>query len=412
MLAHCRPVLVALALSSTSSVAEGPVLSSPPTMEPAAILEISRRVEEIRGLEFKKKVPVRFVGQDAAREYAARRLSKFTSPEGLASEERAYRILGLLPPDTSLEDAYGNAVMEAVAGFYDPEGEELFLLDDLPGAAGPIFAAHELTHALEDQHYDLDARIGRSMHDGDLAFAVMAVHEGSASLVMAIYTEHALAEGRVGAADLEALAASDAGRGEKVAALAPILRRQLLGAYVLGVRFLLRGQSAMAGIRFPGEETDRCYRDGPLSSEQILHPDKFWDPGLRDPPRQVDLKDSARLLDEGWKRTGEGTLGEISLGLLVGAPTPKTWTSSLAVEEWTNTAAAGWGGDRWQLWTRGSDAMVVLATAWDSEVDAREFARALPRRDDSHWRRAGSRVTIVAGQRDSRLARSVLREFR
>src|SRR3990172_994210 len=197
MHAPCRPLLLALALASTSGSAEGPVLPSPPAIEPGAIEEISRRVEEIRGLKVKSRVRVEVVGHEAAREYATRRLSRFTSPEEIAAEERVYQVLRLLPPGTSLEDAYKNAVMEAVAGFYDPERKELYLLDDVPGTAGSIFAAHELTHALEDQHYDLDARIERSMRGGDCAFAAMALQEGGASLVMAIFTERALAEGRL-----------------------------------------------------------------------------------------------------------------------------------------------------------------------------------------------------------------------
>jgi len=401
----CFRLLLALTLASTAPAAEAPA--------PPEIAEISRRVQEIRGLEFKEPVPVEVVGQDAARAYAERRLARFTSPAALAAEDHLYHVLGLLPASISLGEAYLDAVMGAAAGFYDPERKEFFLLDDLRGAAGSIFAAHELTHALEDQHYDLDARIEASMEDADLAFAGMALHEGSASLVMTIYTERALAEGWLQRTDLEALATSDAARGEKVAALPPLLRRQLLGAYVLGMGFLLRGQPAQREIEFPREDAERCFRDGPRSSEQILHPEKFWDPARRDPPRRVELRASPVLAAEGFTLGGEGTLGELLLGPLVGAPTPRTWApSALAAREWTNEAASGWGGDRWQLWTRGSDAVVVLATVWDTQSDAREFADALPRRDDLRWKRSGGVVALVAGLRDERLARRVLRSVR
>jgi hypothetical protein len=90
-------------------------------------------------------------------------------------------------------------------------------------------------------------------------------------------------------------------------------------------------------------------------------------------------------------------LGELTLGSLVGARTPEAADLASGAVPWTNAAASGWGGDRYELWTKGDAAVVLVATVWDSATDA-EFSDALPRdRSAFAFRRAGAKVGIVAG---------------
>jgi len=97
------------------------------------------------------------------------------------------------------------------------------------------------------------------------------------------------------------------------------------------------------------------------------------------------------------------------LGSLVGAATPKASELASGSTAWTNAAASGWGGDRFELWTNGDASVVLLATVWDTAKDASEFASALrPARAGFAFKRAGTKVGIVAGQfgdrRDALLA--------
>jgi hypothetical protein len=331
-------------LTALLALAAPEVQETPDAQDVAPQLrEIAARVEEIRGLAFEREVPVTVVDRAALREYAGRRLDRFSTPGDLRAEERAYALLGLLPPGTSLLDEYTRLVEESAAGYYDPEAKQFFLLQGMPAGLGPILAAHELTHALEDQHFDLDARIHAAKKDADLSFAVMAVHEGSASLLMAAYVQEGLRKGWLLRRDLEAVASSDVVRDERIARAPDLLRRPLLGAYVLGARFLARGRTEALGAGgFPAAEVDRCYRDGPRSSEQILHPAKFWDPLERDDPREVPPFEGGLLAKDGWTREGEGVLGELMIGMLVGAPTPATWDpTSIQGKGWTVAAADG-----------------------------------------------------------------------
>jgi hypothetical protein len=91
-------------------------------------------------------------------------------------------------------------------------------------------------------------------------------------------------------------------------------------------------------------------------------------------------------------------LGELNLGSLVGAATPDAEEIATGSVTWTNAAASGWGGDRFELWTDGTQSVVLVATVWDTVNDAKEFAAALPAPTAAFgFLRDGAKVGIVAG---------------
>ena len=282
--------------------------------------EIAPEVERLRGLRFKESVEVSVVDDASIREYIVERLREFDYEERLQAATRAYELLGLVPPGIDLLEALLRVMEEQAGGFYDPPRRSYYLLDDMPVGVAPVLTAHELTHALEDQHFDLDGRLRRVTDNDDMVFAASAVHEGSATLLMGAYLMQAEDDG--GLAIAEAMGNLAALEGPELARLPPLLTRQLLGPYLLGVPFLTRGNLREAADGYPAAAVDRAYRDSPTSSEQILHPDKYWDERLRDEPRAVDLGGSGKLLGEQWEVEGDGVLGELTLGVLVGAETP------------------------------------------------------------------------------------------
>jgi hypothetical protein len=400
----------------TRGAGAGPVPEAPPeavvrSLDLAALLaEVSPQVEEIRGLRFKRPVTANVMEAAEARAYASKRLHFLATDEDLRAEQTLYELLGLVPSGANVMKDLLDVFDEQAGGFYDPTSKTFSLLGHMPPGIGPFLASHELTHALEDQYYDLDGRLAAAKGDDDAIFALSAVHEGSATLVMALYGARATATGRLRVADLEDLAQSEEGKGERLRAMPPVLRRQLLGAYFLGATFLLRGRTGPIGTRaYPTADAERCYRDGPESSEQILHPDKYWDESKRDRPRRVVLGDAGRRLGEGWRMEGTGVLGELTLGVLVGAPTPSAAAAGAFAggDAWTDAAAAGWGGDRWEVWAKDGRRIALLATVWDTKRDAEQFSAALPARQGLVWKRSGDRVGVIAGDA-GKAAREVL----
>ncbi len=360
--------------------------------------QILPRVQELRALEFKRTVPIEVIDDDEAREYMRRRFQEFLSPGELEQLQRAYALLGLIPEGLDIMKTFLDVLREQAGGFYDPDSGSFYVLDDIPESMGPMVIAHELTHALEDQHFDLDKRLHEVEEDDDRLFARSAIHEGSAVLVMSLYTAQAIINGELDAKSIEAFADSEVVQMETLEALPVVFQRQLMAPYLIGSSFLVRGNmmQLMSG-GFPVADVDRVYGEPPESSEQILHPPKYWDPDQRDDPQAIELAGAGEALGRRWRKQYAGTLGELTLGVIVGAPTPLRQGAAQSGDRWTNAAASGWDGDRFELWSKGKSAVVLLATVWDSADDAREFADALPARDDLRWRVEGDRVAIVAG---------------
>lgn len=366
----------------------------------AAVAAVLPQVASIRGLAFKRAVPVKVVDDAGARVHVLARFRKTTPEAKIRADQRAYQLLGLIPPGTDVVKTLLDVLEEQAGGFYDPPTKSFYLLDDMPRAMTSSLTAHEMTHALEDQYYDIDGRLATIEEDDDASFALSAVAEGSASLVMTATMLRAANDGFLNSDDLAAMQESEAGQARKLDTMPGVLRKQLLGPYILGALFLARGDAAAMTSAYPKADVDAAWSALPRSSEQILHPEKYWDPARRDDPKPVRLPNPARVLGPGWKRAGTGILGEITVGGLCGAPSPgaRDQDAMVSAEAWTNAAAAGWGGDRWELWTKGKSSVVLLETVWDTTEDAVEFMAALPRDQAGlHARRSGASVAIVAG---------------
>jgi hypothetical protein len=374
----------------------------------AAVAAVLPELTAIRGLEFLKPVPVKVIDDAQAREYALARFRRLT-PEGkIRADQAVFKLLGLIPPNVDVLKTLLDVLEEQAGGFYDPSTKSFYLLNDMPRGMTGFLAAHEMTHALEDQRYDIDGRLEKLGDDDDAAFALSSVAEGSATIAAVVYLRAAAAAGTLAPKDLEAAGDMEQLRTERLNAMPAVMRRQLLGPYILGMSFLDRGLSIAPEV-FPKADVDAAWTKPPVSSEQILHPEKYWDPARRDLPKKVAIDGTAKVLGAGWARAGSGILGELTIGSMVGAPAPDATDIAAPPEAWTNDAASGWGGDRYELWTRGESQVVLLATVWDTEKDAIEFERAVAKsRTGVAAKRQGLKVGIVAGdagpKRDKLLA--------
>lgn len=362
----------------------------------AAVTAVVPGLQTIRGFPFREKVPVTVIDDRRAREYALGRFRRLTPEAKIRADQSVFRLLGLVPPDLDVLKTLLDVLEEQAGGYYDPETKSFYLLADMPKEMTALLTAHEMTHALEDQRYDIDGRLAKTIDDDDASFALSALVEGSATIASAIYVAKGVAAGRL---DPDRIGnAGQAVPTERLNAMPDVLRRQLLGPYVLGMTFLARGRVEGLETGFPKKDVDAAWARPPQSSEQILHPEKYWNPAQRDDPKQVTIPNPSRILGKGFRRAGSGVLGELTLGSLVGARTPEPSELASRLVPWTNAAASGWGGDRYELWTKGDAAVVLLATCWDTAMDAEEFAAALPRdRSTIAFRRGGAKVGIVAG---------------
>jgi hypothetical protein len=400
-------ILVALSFSLVVGVAHAQPYTADETGPPpetrkidqalarSVVDRIAADVERLRGLPFKQDVSVAVVSDDEAIARTMQRLEEFGELEDLAWAEKVLKVLGLAKPDDDLTQLVMDALREQIGGYYDPGTDQFYLLDDMPAAMVDILTAHELTHALEDQYYNLEELLVSDDVDDDHIFARGAVTEGSATLLMTIYTVEQAIDQSLGEDEIMEMANIDQ---EAMRALPEALVRELMAPYILGMAFVQGGNAmAWASGGFPAAKINAIYAAPPLSSEQILHPEKYWKDDKRDDPLPVSLGTAGEGLGRGWTMQYEGVLGELNMALLVGATTPEPDDpQAMMGASWTNRAATGWGGDRFELWTRGKKNVVLLSTLWDSTQDAEQFVEAIVRAP--HGMRAdGNAVALVYG---------------
>ena len=309
-------------------------------------------------------------------------------------EEQALRLLGLWPEGPGLTESWVDDVGEVVSGAYDTGNGVVLVRAGVPEDMLPHILLHEMTHALDEQHHPwwTQLPVGDTLN-ADESLALACVTEGSATLTQMSIAGGCLPGGDQGEDEFSGVSGLT-GRAD-----VPDLTRRRFGArYVLGLRFLTHGHGLRTPDDFVPSELDAAFADLPASMEQVLHPEKYWDPAQRDLPRAPALDDLAASLGSEWSRRATGTLGELVLTGLVGRAVPTASTfSDLVLADWTDPATAGWDGDEWHLYRRGDGAAVLLVTLWDGVEDAREFARAAKVPGNSIIAQLDDAVIIAAG---------------
>ena len=333
---------------------------------------IKKDIEALRGKDFPRPTRVAVTSAEEFLAYAKRQLQENTTPEELAAEETVAKMLGLIPLEMDLAQEMLGFLESQVGGFYDPASETFYLMESFTGGLAKVILAHELTHALDDQLYDIDGtREGFEDHS-DRALAYHGVVEGSGTAVMNAWTAGNMAQ--LAGVDLEEM--SSLGAAEDTP---PYLWRPLMAAYLRGSLFLNRTESMLQSMSMPRrEDFHYAFTQPPRSTEQLLHPEKYWDAEERDEPIELDFQ--LENVPEDWTVLKEDTLGELVLACMVEDPADRggipTGIASLSTR-YTFRPSEGWGGDRLLLLGKASARLLVLETRWDTEDDAREFDAAL-----------------------------------
>jgi len=361
-----------LALLTTAALAraEGPAApereASAPASRPADLLKqaavIQRSTARLRELRVRRAIPMGVQTRQQIQESVERRLERDYTDEEVQAEAAVLRRLGLIPVKLDYRAEVLGLLREQVAGYYDPRQRRLHLADWLPMSLQGPTLAHEICHALQDQHFDLKRLMKPLKENSDQQLAQVSLIEGDCTAVM---FEFALAPLGGDLGQLENVtgpmikAAISSGGGARFKAAPRFLQETLLFPYLQGLRLIQKVRAV-----HPWSVVNGMYKRPPESSEQILHPEKYW---KRERP--VVIKPGTLPALAGYERVKTDVLGELQLSLYLGQ----------GVEESVATrAAAGWGGDLLLAYRKDAGAPVVLVhlTAWDTEADAQEFANA------------------------------------
>lgn len=319
------------------------------------------QVTKIRGVEFKSEVGVGVYTKAELHKFILGEFDRELPPAKAKKYEKAYKHMGLVPntPEWNLRDSYLVLFRDAIAGFYHPKTKELRLIDE--GGGGPeaelmmnITLVHELHHAAQDQNFDLVTVPMEEEYNDDMVAGVKCLIEGDASIVGWKYGLGGRFDATIGMINSGYKSGELPGEAGKLPAY---LRLTLTFSYGYGCEFVL---ACLKGYGGDWKKIDKMFEDLPSSTEQVLHPEKYWKE--RDYPQIVTLP----ALPKDWTPLLHNVHGEYPIRILLRE-------LKAGAKKDIEKAAEGWDGDRYYVYERGDQVSTVWYSTWDSEEDAKEF---------------------------------------
>jgi hypothetical protein len=368
--------LTALALGAALLVA--PVARAQEKQNPAiaAAERIRADVAKMRGLEYQAPVKVGVKTPAEIRAMIMESFEKEASAEDMAKEEKVYKAFGLIPRDYDLRARLIDFLSEQIGGYYDNEKKELFLVDmtkgdgmKLPqqaqGMMDEMVMAHELHHALQDQNFDLTRWFELLDGHDDRIQGYKSLVEGEAQLVGMSFFFKKMGMGNMGLKAFNRLQeqamAMPSPESAKMRAIPPFLLENMMFPYTQGAEFVEEMQKVHGWARIGA-----AFADPPESTEQVLHPEKFFG-AQRDVPTELRLPVGLKsVLGEQVKELYTNVLGEFNVTVLLRA---LGLTKAQAAK-----GGAGWDGDRYAGFeTKDGRVVLVWLSTWDGEEEAKEF---------------------------------------
>jgi hypothetical protein len=312
----------------------------------AAVDEISAVVEAERGLAFTEPVDVELAGEG---EFQRRLLDDFDEGvDDLRDTEVLLKAFGLVEADVDLVAAMRTLLGAGVVGFYDPETDELVVRGTALTPYVRTTIAHELTHALDDQRFDLD-RPDYDDAEDEIDFGFSALVEGNARRVEAAYRSGLSDEERLDADAEELSLAGGLDLGDVPLALVDLIS----APYGLGHDFVVQliadgGQEAL----------DAAFAAPPHTSEQVIDPAAYEaGEGAVDVPVPAV---TGEVVDE-------GVVGQFLIQLVL---------ADVLDANQARAAATGWGGDSVVAWRDGQRPCATLAAVGDDPGETAELRGA------------------------------------
>jgi hypothetical protein len=335
--------------------------------------KIAAELAQISGLKLHHPVPCDFISKEKVNDFLRKRVKDVATPEELRAEELTLKKFGLVPQDFKLADTTVDLLTEQAAAFYDYDKKKLFITDTTSSESQEPVLAHELSHAIADQNFNLARYIRQGRKSDDGATARLAVMEGQATWLMSEYLARRLGRSlRDSPALAKMMSRVTEGSGQfPVFDKAPLyLRVTLVFPYTEGMLF----QNDVLA-RDGDEGFAEVFRHAPLTTQQIIHPEKYFN-SLD--PTSPELPDPR--LPPSYKSLVGGTLGELDHSVLIEQAAGKPLSGQIAPH---------WRGSNYELREKKKDARLVLlyAVEWDSEDAARNYFSVYRQALEKKWKK-------------------------
>ena len=341
------------------------------------VRRITEQVSGLRGLAVTQDTPTFFISSEQMADNIRQNIEEEYTREEAEVEAELLALLDFIEPGTDLKKVFADLYAGAVVGYYDTDTSEMFVLadGDKLNPAAKHTLAHEIVHALQDQAFDLDAFLPEDEENDDLARAKVALVEGDAVLASSEYLRTYMTRSEI------RQVYSSGGGGTDLSEIPRALIEFLTFPYQEGATFVdaVHGDAGWNSV-------DAAYSDPPLSTEHILHPDKYFAGEL---PVRVRLPSLTSAIGGGWETLERGVLGEFTIAIYLENRLPKVRAAN---------AAEFWGGDAYALLRNEEqdDSVLVSLSVWDSVEDAQDFFEAVVSYYEAP--RSGSGELTISGE--------------
>ena len=312
----------------------------------AAADEVLGQMSEITGLKLRTPLKKSLRTREQIRAYVIKEMDEDKNPAERYAGLRSAEAFGLLPKGFDLDSFMVELLTEQIAGLYDPKSHEFYVADWIPIADQRMVMAHELTHALEDQHFQIEAWVKAARPNDDAELARESVLEGSAMAAMVDYLLQGTGRSLQDLPDIDpSMLIGDMEGTPMLQKAPPFLKDALIFPYLDGLNFsaaVLKpaGWSALSGV----------FAKPPVSTQQILHP-ALYRSGKASAPVALPAMDKA--LGSDWAKLEDNTMGEFG------------WREVLKQflgEEKAEHLSPAWDGDRYLVYERKQTKSLVLVT--------------------------------------------------
>src|SRR5712692_1239960 len=319
----------------------------------AAADEVLNQMSEITGLKLRAPLKKSLRSREEIRAYVIKQMNEEKNPAERYADQRSAEAFGLLPKGFDLDAFMVNVLTEQVEGLYDPKTREFYIADWSPLADQRMVMAHELTHALEDQHFQIEAWLKAARPNEDAELARDALLEGSAMAAMVDYLMLGTGRSLKDVPDFDpGMLIGDLGSTPTLQKAPPFLKDALIFPYLGGLTFSAAVMRNTGWDALPG-----LFEKPPVSTQQILHP-ALYRSGRT--PASVILPRLEKLLGSNWSKLDENIMGEYGW---------KEVLKQFLEEDRATRLAAAWDGDRYAVFEEKQMKKLVLVTRLHLDSD-------------------------------------------
>jgi hypothetical protein len=377
----CRGAVVVLSLAFVptavvSQTTQSPAATATPSPAPSAAAgtesqqafiqaadQVLAEMSKILDLPILHPLKKSLRSKEQIRAYLIQQDKEDRTPAQRYADDKALEAFGLIPKGFPLDSFMLDVMTDQVAGLYDPKAKEFYIANWIAIDDQKPVMAHELTHALEDQSFDVEPWIKAARPNDDAEMARDSVSEGSA---MAAMVDYSLQDEHLGVRDLpdvsgliRAHAVSEMDKDPKLSKAPIFIRDEMLFPYLAGVSFTQQFLKAHTGWN----DLKLLFQNPPVSTQQIMHPDLYLR-GVK--PVAVSLPKWKGIAPADWKLLEENVLGEFGLDEVL-----KGYVGAQRADG----LSAAWSGDRYAVFEdeKTGETPLVLRLALDNVEDTAGF---------------------------------------